>query len=119
MWDTWRAYGGGGSAWLTDEFHASDDPARDREIAISFAAYRLLAARFANSVGKATTLPAVAKRMYDLGFDVGFTSTTGDSPAAVGNRIGAAMLAFGLTDGANEAATTPTRPTLPSMRRSS
>ena len=43
MWDAWRAYGGGGSAWLTDESHASADPAADRAIAISFAAYRLLA----------------------------------------------------------------------------
>jgi hypothetical protein len=103
MWDAWRAYGGGGTAWLTDESQASDDPARDREIAISFAAYRVLAARFARSVGKAVSLPAIAKRMYDHGFDVGFTSTAGDSPAEVGNRIGAAMLAFGLIDGANEA----------------
>jgi hypothetical protein len=31
------------------------------------------------------------------------TSTAGDSPAAVGNRIAAAVLAFGASDGANEA----------------
>ncbi|MEW6270917.1 MAG: FG-GAP-like repeat-containing protein [Thermodesulfobacteriota bacterium] len=102
MWDAWRAYGGGGSPWLSDESYAADDPARAREIAISFAAYRVLAARFASSVGKAVTLPAIDERMNDLGFDVGFTDTAGDSPAAVGNRIGAAVLAFGATDGANE-----------------
>ena len=41
--------------------------------------------------------------MYALGYDVDFTSTAGDSPAAVGNRIAAAAIAFGLADGANEA----------------
>src|SRR5262249_52125105 len=46
MWDAWRAYGGGGSAWLTDESHASADAAGDRAVTISFAAYRLLARRF-------------------------------------------------------------------------
>lgn len=102
MWDAWRAYGGGGSAWLTDELHASSDPARDRKIAISFAAYRILASRFARSVGKAVSLPAIQKRMNDLGLDVAYTSTTGDSPAAVGNRMAAATIAFGLTDGSNE-----------------
>ncbi|MBM4268821.1 MAG: hypothetical protein FJ144_19770 [Deltaproteobacteria bacterium] len=102
MWDAWRAYGGGGSAFLTDEIHASGDPARDREIAISFAAYRILASRFANSVGRAVSLPAIRKRMYDLGFDVDFAPTTGDAPAEVGNRIAAAMIAFGLADGSNE-----------------
>jgi hypothetical protein len=41
---------------------------------------------------------------YDLGFDVAYTTTTGDTPAAVGNRIAAAMIAFGLADGSNQQA---------------
>jgi hypothetical protein len=38
-----------------------------------------------------------------LGYDRDFTSTEGPSPAALGNRIAATILAFGLTDGSNEA----------------
>jgi hypothetical protein len=102
MWDTWLAYGGTGSAWLTAESHPSVDPARDREIAISFAAYRLLAHRFVASPNAATTAAALRALMYDLGFDVDFVTETGNTPAAVGNRIGTHMIEVGLTDGANE-----------------
>src|SRR4029077_20590371 len=86
MWDAWRAYGGGGSAGLTHESHTSADPAGDRAIAISFAAYRLLAHRFLIGPGATATQAALRAKMYALGYDVNFTSTTGDSPAAVGNR---------------------------------
>ncbi len=102
MWDAWRAYGGGGSAWLTDESHASADPDRDRRIAISFAAFRILSARFQSGPGVIATQAALRAHLYALGFDLDYTTTAGDAPAAVGNRIGAAMLAFGLADGSNE-----------------
>jgi hypothetical protein len=103
MWDAWRAYGGGGSAWLTDESHPSADPTADRAAAISFAAFRLLAHRFAGGPGAVATQAKLRRAFYAFGFDEAFTSTTGDSPAAVGNRIAAAMIAFGMNDGANEA----------------
>ena len=45
----------------------------------------------------------LAEKMQDLGYDENFTSTDGDSPAAIGNRIGAAVIAYGLADGSNEA----------------
>ncbi len=103
MWDAWRAYGGGGTAWLTDESHASADPARDRATAISFAAYRLLAhassaARRARDAGGAPR-----RRCTRSATTPASPTTTGDTPAAVGNRIGAAVIAFGLADGSNEA----------------
>jgi hypothetical protein len=79
----------------------SDDPA-DRATAISFAAYRVLAERFARSPGAARSLAAFAARMGTLGYDPTFTTTTGTSAAALGNRIGAAVIAYGLADGANE-----------------
>lgn len=103
MWDAWRAYGGGGSPWRADESLGSADPARDRATAISFAAYRLLAHRFTNGPGAAVTQAALRAKMYALGYDADYTATTGDAPAAVGNRIAAAVIAFGLGDGANEA----------------
>ncbi len=103
MWDAWRAYGGGGSAWLTDESHVSADPAAARAAAISFAAFRLLAHRFTRGPGAVATEAELRAKFYALGYDETFTSTAGDSPAAVGNRIAAAVIAFGLNDGANEA----------------
>ncbi|HSV06664.1 MAG TPA: vanadium-dependent haloperoxidase [Candidatus Binatus sp.] len=102
MWDAWRAYGGGGKAFLTDESHASSDPEGDRATAISFAAYRLLSHRYALSVNAASTQAHLDSRMATLGYDKNFTSIEGDMPAAVGNRIGNAMIAFGGNDGANE-----------------
>ncbi len=101
MYDAWAAYGG--SPYLTSEHAVSDDPARDRAIAISFAAYRILSTRFAKSPGTAVSEAEFRTRMGHLGYDPDFTSTDGDSPAALGNRIGAAVLAFGQSDGANEA----------------
>src|SRR5262249_16010483 len=43
-------------------------------------------------------------QMDDLGYDKAFTSVVGDSPAALGNRIAAAMIAYGQSDGSNEGA---------------
>jgi hypothetical protein len=40
--------------------------------------------------------------MNALGYDPSFTSTEGDSPAAVGNRIGQAVIEYGQTDGATQ-----------------
>jgi hypothetical protein len=103
MWDAWRAYDDTGDAYLVDEHPvASGDVEDDRAIAIGFAAYRILHHRYTNSLGADQTLPALDARMAALGLDPTFTSTVGDSPAAVGNRIGAAYVAYGLTDGSNE-----------------
>src|SRR5206468_2923298 len=55
------------------------------------------------SVNAGTTQASLDARMSGLGFDRTFTSTTGGTPAAVGNRIAAAVIAYGLADGSNEA----------------
>jgi len=104
MWDAWRAYGGGGSALFLDESHEAADPNVARAIAMSFAAYRVLSHRYAFSVSPAQSQAAFDARMTALGLDPSYTSVVGDNPAAVGNRIGAAVIAFGASDGANEAA---------------
>jgi len=107
MWDAWVAYDDETAAvpYLAVESpQAVVDADAARVIAISFAAYRLLSHRFQSSPGSAATLAALDARMADLGLDPDFTSTGGDSPAAVGNRIGAAIVAYGASDGANEAA---------------
>ncbi|MCB1120090.1 MAG: vanadium-dependent haloperoxidase, partial [Verrucomicrobiae bacterium] len=61
-----------------------------------------LRCRFRFSPGKENSLPAFRKRMELLGYDPDNDTVTGDSPAAVGNRIAAKFMAFGWSDGANE-----------------
>jgi hypothetical protein len=88
------------------EKHAADNApealAAARETAISHAAYRILRWRFRASPGAVVTLRALDERFLSLGLDPSFTDTTGDSPAALGNRIAAAYLALGAQDNANE-----------------
>jgi len=103
MYDAWVAWDPVGDPYLVDENPVPcGDVEESREIAISFAAYRILHHRYTNSLGVATTLPKLDARMAAMGFDPSFTSTDGDCPAAIGNRIGAAYIAYGLTDGSNE-----------------
>ena len=102
MWDAWVAYGDDGAPWLHGEQLDAVDIAAARDEAISYAAYGLLVHRFTNSPGAPTSLPRFDQLLQDLGYDPAVTTTVGDSPAALGNRIAAAYIQFGLTDGANE-----------------
>ena len=52
---------------------------------------------------RSDSLSEFANLMDDLCYPLTVTSTDGDSPAAVGNRIAKAVLAYGLADGSNEA----------------
>jgi len=103
MWDAWAAYDDVARPWLTGESATDDDIQAAREETVSYAAYRVLKARFANSPGAATSLASFDARMDALGYDRNYQGTVGNSPAALGNRIGIQVLAFGLSDGANEA----------------
>ncbi len=104
MWDAWAAYAGPGPQQV---FHQETATAGDiqaaREETISYAAYRILVHRFQNSVGSATSLPTFDAKMADLGYNINVTDTVGNTPAALGNRIAATVIAFGASDGANEA----------------
>jgi hypothetical protein len=104
MWDAWAAYDTTGSAdaYLHKESPATSDAEHDRAIAISFAAYRVLSHVYALSVNAAPTQTHLDARMLALGFDKTFSTTAGDDPAAVGNRIGVAVIDYGLSDGSNE-----------------
>ncbi|MSR18723.1 MAG: hypothetical protein EXS00_06100 [Phycisphaerales bacterium] len=103
MWDAWATYDQHAHAFLFPETHASADTQAAREESISFASYRMLRHRFASSPGFAVMSPQYLALMIQLGYDPSDTSMTGDSPAAIGNRIAQGMIAFGLADGANEA----------------
>jgi hypothetical protein len=107
MWDAWVAYDQTTPAvpyLVTENPPAPASVRAARNEAISYAAFRLLVHRFGESPGKVASLASFAEQMADLGYDTGVNTTDGDTPAAVGNRIAAAVIDFGSSDGANEAA---------------
>jgi hypothetical protein len=103
MWDAWATYDPVASGDLFTEKHSAPDVAAARDEAISYAAYRVLNARFIKAVGGGDSLSEFDDLMDSLCYPISQTATTGDSPAAIGNRIAAAVLAYGRTDGSNEA----------------
>jgi hypothetical protein len=103
MWDAWAAYSVNAEQVIANEQAvAGTDKEAAREEAISFAAYRIMQARYAKSPGAVETMAAIDGLMDALGYDRNFNSTVGPTPAAVGNRIAVAVLFAGLNDGANE-----------------
>ncbi len=84
---------------------ASSDIDGDRHKAMSYAMYRLIAHRFANSPKSTKTLVSIIERMQSYGYLISNSSMdyqTGDA-AALGNYIASQMILFGLQDGSNEA----------------
>ena len=75
-----------------------------RDEVISYAVFRLLMHRFANSPGADDTLPALEAKFSELSYDASFTDIdySGGSFAALGNYMAEQMIAFGLQDGSNE-----------------
>lgn len=102
MWDAWAAYSPDAAGYFVDEKHTASDIAAARNEAISYAAYRILERRYMNAGGASDSIPEFDALMAALCYPTEVTTTEGDSPAAVGNRIAAAILAFGLADGSNE-----------------
>ncbi|MDQ4019818.1 MAG: vanadium-dependent haloperoxidase [Actinomycetota bacterium] len=118
MWDAWAAYDPDADGWLVREKVAADDVGAAREAALSYAAYRLLLHRYAYASGLQETFDELVATLESLCFRIDYVEADGDSPAALGNRIGAAYIAHGRKDGANEAlryadpAYTPANPPL-------
>lgn len=106
MYDAWAVYDPVARGVYLREKSASQDAALARREAISFAAYRVLKARFVTGNGPniATIQANLDSLFLALGYNKNFTSTVGGTPAAIGNRVAAAVLAAGLADGANEQA---------------
>jgi hypothetical protein len=104
VYDAWAAYQDVAEPVLYTTAETAADPDAAREIAISYAAYRVLKHRYANAIGAAVSLDCYDKFMGELGLDPTVTSTDGSDPAAVGNRIGQLVIDTYLNDGANETA---------------
>lgn len=107
MYDAWAAYDPIALAYLHAE--AATPPAgTSREQAqiqaLSHAAFGVLRHRFRFAPGSVLSLAAFRSCMQELGLDPDDESTLGPGPAALGNRIAAAIIGHGLGDGANEAA---------------
>jgi len=103
MWDAWAAFDPAASAVFVDESHTAADVTAAREEAMSHAAYTILVERYLPSPGAEEAVTRLDDLMDALCYDRAFTSTEGDDPAALGNRIAAEVLEFGRSDGANEA----------------
>lgn len=103
MWDAWAAYDEHADGWLFHEKHTAPDVQAAREVAISYAMMRLIQHRFATSPGSVATIAACNNLMNSLGLNPNDTNAVGNTPSAVGNRIAANLIAWGLADGSNEA----------------
>jgi uncharacterized protein DUF6851/vanadium-dependent haloperoxidase-like protein len=103
MWDAWAAYDPTAEGYFVKEKLQADDVQAAREAAISYAAYRLLLHRYSVASGLQETFDELTSTMASLCYRIDYTTTEGDSPAALGNRIAAKVIAYGRNDGAHEA----------------
>ena len=103
MYDAWAAFDNVASGQFCFEKHTAVDVAAARDEAISYAAYRILSQRYSLAVDPVGSQALFDNLMTNLGYDKNITTTVGNSPAAIGNRIAAKILAKTLHDGSNEA----------------
>ncbi|MEM8488824.1 MAG: T9SS type A sorting domain-containing protein [Bacteroidota bacterium] len=115
MYDAWAVYDPMARTYILDNTYGSEtcafdgitipaDVTADRDEAISYAAYRLLSHRFANSPGATESLASFDDLMMQLGYDTAVTSTDYemDGAPALGNYVSQCMIDAGLQDGSNE-----------------
>jgi hypothetical protein len=113
MWDAWAAYDPTASGYFVHEKQTASDVTAARNEAISYAAYRVLTERYIKAVGADKDLSEFDDLMDALCYPLDVTTTTGSSPAAVGNRIAQAVIAYGLADGSTRPPDTTIRATSP------
>ncbi len=116
LYDAYAIYGGDalqpvmlgqtyqGFATPRPTFARPADVEAARRTAMSYAAYRLIRHRFAQSPGRSRTNARIDSVMRALGYNPRFESVdyAGGDPAALGNWIALQVIRFGLQDGANE-----------------
>lgn len=100
MYDAWAAYDPVAVGYLFHEKRGASDVASARREAISYAAYRILAERYALSRNAKTTLATLADRLAALGYDKDNLTLDPSTPAGLGNRVAAVVSAYFLDDGA-------------------
>lgn len=103
MWDAWATYQDVADGYVYTTRHDADgDLETAREVAISYAAYRVLSYRYATAIGATTSLDCYDRFMDVLGLDPDDMHVDGDDPIAIGNRVGEAVIQRFVNDGANE-----------------
>jgi hypothetical protein len=103
MWDAWAAYDPQAAGYFVKEKLTAPDVTAARDEAISYAAYRVLTSRYIKAVGADQSLSEFDDVMDSLCYPLTVTSSDGNSPAALGNRIAKTVIAYGLADGSNQA----------------
>ena len=102
MWDAWAAYDPHADGYFVTEKLQAADRREAREAAISYAAYRILLWRYARVADLATAKGQLDATMASLCYRTDYAVVSGDTPAALGNRIAAAVIEYGHTDGSLE-----------------
>jgi hypothetical protein len=102
MWDAWAAYDAKADGYFVTEKQHANDVQSAREAAISYAAYRLLLWRTSYGPNVGDAFERLTRTLRSLCYSSNFVGTRGNSPAALGNRIAAAAIAFGQHDGSLE-----------------
>jgi len=102
MWDAWAAYDPTADGYFVTEKDKAPDIEGAREAAISYSAYRVLLWRYAYGANVQVTFDELTRTLRSLCYRLDFTSTKGDLPAALGNRIAAASIRRGRSDGSLE-----------------
>ncbi len=102
MYDAWAAYDATAKGVFFTEKLTADDVEAARTEALSYAAYRVAFKRYRNSANGGEVAQCFLDGLKRQGFDPAKESVSGNTPSAVGNRIAAAIIAAGLTDGSNE-----------------
>ena len=104
MWDAWATYDAKARGYVTTTKVSTGQVEQARNEAISFAAWTLLRERFEKANGGEDSLVEFDDVLHSLCYQERFGGAAkGDDPAAVGIRIGQAVIAAGLEDGSNEA----------------
>jgi hypothetical protein len=102
MWDAWAAYDQTADGYFVTEKRQAPDVTAAREAAISYAAYRILSWRYAVVADLATAQEELDATMARLCYRTDYADVEADTAAALGNRIGAAVIEFGRGDGSLE-----------------
>ncbi|MBX3355923.1 MAG: hypothetical protein KF724_09520 [Phycisphaeraceae bacterium] len=122
VYDGWATYDPVARGRFFFEKHTAKDIEAARHETISFAAYRILKNRFVagNGPNIVQINANIDATFAALGYDKNFTSTVGNSPAEIGNRIASIIIAQGNVDGSNQAGNyapnngyTPQNPPMP------
>ncbi len=103
MYDAWAAFDANARGYLFSEKIVSTNPAAAQNEAVSYAAYRVMRARYAGSPNAVLIRSFLDARMTALGYSIDVVTTEGDTPAAVGNRVAAQLLSSMVNDGSREA----------------